>query len=74
MLVEGVVSKYQPVLSGAPEWSLLGWLLFLVYINDLNNNKASHLLTYADDTKLFRKVDSYDNTGNLHDNLDELVK
>ena len=53
MLVEGIVSDSQPVPSGVPQGSVLGTLFFSVYISDLGNI-ASNILTFADDTKLFR--------------------
>ena len=45
-------SELLPVISGVPQGSILGLLLFLVYINGLPASRfTSHLLLYADDTK-----------------------
>lgn len=41
------------VLSGIPQGSILGPLLFNIYINDLPNNINSHIKIFADDTKIF---------------------
>ena len=54
--VNGVKSKSAPVISGIPQGSVLGPLLYVIYINDLLDNIESSGLLFADDTKLFRKV------------------
>ena len=37
----------------------MGPLLFLIYINDLDDNIKSNVLKFADDTKVFIKVNTY---------------
>ena len=56
VVVDGEISSWKPVLSGVPQGSVLGPILFLVYINDLEEAVTGKILKFADDTKLFRKV------------------
>ena len=56
VVVDGEVSSWKSVLSGVPQGSVLGPILFLVYINDLEEGVTGKILKFADGTKLFRKV------------------
>ena len=56
------------------EGSVLGPILFLVYINDLEEGVTGNILTFADDTKLFRKTKEIGDKQKLQDDIDTLVR
>ena len=74
VVVDGEVSNWKSVLSGVPQGSVLGPILFLFYINDLDDSITSNVLKFADDTKLFRKVNTDGDKQHLQNDLDRLVK
>ena len=74
VVVDGEVSSWKSVLSGVPQGSVLGPILFLVYINDLEEGVTGSILKFADDTKLFRKTKEIGDKLNLQDDIDKLVK
>ena len=74
VVVDGKVSNWKSGLNGVPQGSVLGHLLFLIYINDLDDNITSNVLTFADDTKVFRKVNNTGDKLHLQNDLVKLVK
>ena len=56
MVLNGSYSNYSVVESGVPQGSVLGPLLFLIYINDRERNIKSNIECFADDTMLFSIV------------------
>lgn len=61
VLCNGNYSKFLPIKFGVPQGSILGPLLFLIYINDLpNSSKLLHYILFADDTNVFLSNASYE--------------
>ena len=56
VILNGQHSSWKPILAGVPQGSILGPLLFLIYINDLPNELKSIVKLLADDTSLFTVV------------------
>lgn len=53
--LKNIISSPRPVKSGVPQGSVLGPLLFLVYINDIGSNINSSLRLFADDCVIYTR-------------------
>jgi hypothetical protein len=69
VILLGANSDWIGVKSGVPQGSVLGPLLFLIYINDIDEGVASGLLKFADDTKIFGVVANNEDIKKLQGDL-----
>ena len=71
--VSGINSEWANVTSGIPQGSVLGLIIFILYINDLPENIVSNVYIFADDTKVFKTINSPNDQHTLQNNLNYLT-
>ena len=69
VIVEGKQYENLPVISGVPQGSILGPLLFMLYVNDISDGCSSTVSSFADDVKIFRKIKSASDSDVLQNDL-----
>jgi hypothetical protein len=72
--INGKLSKWLLVTSGIPQGSILGPLLFIIFINDIIEgcNNGSEIFLYADDAKLFRHIINSSDCKLLQDDINNI--
>ena len=71
-VVNSVHSSYVEVTSGVPQGSVIGPMLFLLYINDRNNAITSQIILFADDCVLYRNIHNQNDQVILQNDLDTI--
>ena len=75
VVLNGQHSFWSDVLAGVPQGSILGPLLFLIYINNFSDGPQCNPDLFADDTSLFATVQILKNTTNdLNNDLTKITK
>ena len=74
VVVEGINSTSCNVTSGVPQGSVLGPVLFLMYINDIGLNIHSEIRLFADDILLYRPIRTPNDHLQLQEDLNTLTK
>ncbi len=74
VVINGSKSTSTQVISGVPQGTVLGPLLFLLYINDLPDNLSSTVRLFADDCLLYSPIKTDQDTSVLQNDLLKLEK
>ena len=71
--IPGGISKGSPVLSGVPQGTVLGPLLFFIMISDINKGTtSSKLVSFADDTRVYSNIAETDDCDNFQYDLNSI--
>ena len=73
-VVKGVKSEWRTVTSGVPQGSVLGPIMFLIYINDMPEGVRSYMNMFADDAKIMRRVTNMEDCNMLQNDLDKIYE
>ena len=74
VVLNGKFSRLQDVLSGVPQGSVLGPILFLIFVNDIDTVVSSHIQKFADDCKVYRSVPTAKDIDILQQDINNLCQ
>ena len=72
VVVNGVKSDWAPAVSGVPQGTVLGPLLFSLHINDIMSDIESEIRLFADDCVCYREIKDIEDTLKLQKDIDRL--
>ncbi len=70
--INGTVSDWSEVISGVPQGSVIGPVLFVIFINDMPNNIRNFISLFADDAKLYGKTSSVEDRRSMQEDINTL--
>ena len=73
VVLGGKLSSWQNVTSGIPQGSVLGPILFTIFINDMPEAVESHMKLFADDAKIYKAIESFEDITMIQNDLDKLL-
>ena len=73
MVVNGKLSRWADTLKAIPQGSVLGTIVFVIFINDLSDGVTGTVKIFADEIKLFQAVWSMSDHFQLRKDLENLV-
>ena len=72
-LLNGQSSVWASIEAGVPQCSILGWLLFLIYIDDLSDGITSNVKLFADEASVFSTIHNINYwVSNLNSNIQKI--
>ena len=74
VIINGETSEWHPVVSGVPQGTVLGPLMFLIYINDIVEELQCNIRLFADDCILYTTVSSTQDCIKLQQDLDRVCQ
>ena len=73
VVINGFQSNPSPVISGVPQGTILGPVLFLIYISDISDNIThSTVSSYADDSKISKEIENVNDGKELQEDTNKL--
>ena len=72
--INGSTSSWTSVTSWVPQGSILGPLMFLLFVNDIPQITSSNIILFADDTKLWGLIKSIDDVNILQEDLEKIIE
>ena len=71
MVINQVQSQWGAVKIGVPQGSVLGLLLFLIYVSDISDDVSSNVILFADETKLYSGVERQEDRHTLQEDINK---